>query len=85
MADNCPGPEGGNQFKQLFKTTRLRSFKVLKNRDKKPVFILTGSEVKSVLKRTKTIMKMSKIRAGKKAASVHADIFKIEYLTRRWW
>ena len=74
-----------NLDKQLFKTTRLRSFKVFKNRDKKPVFQLTGSEVKSVLKGTKTIMKMSKIRTGKKAASVHAGIFKIEYLTRRWW
>jgi len=71
--------------KQLFKTTRLLSFKVLKNKDKKRVFIMTGSEVKSVLKGTKTVMKMSKIRTGSAAASVRQDIFKTTYLTRRWW
>ncbi len=70
---------------QLFKTTRLLSFKALKNKDKKSVFIMTGSEVKSVLKGTKTIMKMSKIRTGSAAASIRPDIFKTTFLTRRWW
>ncbi|MCP4754967.1 MAG: outer membrane lipoprotein-sorting protein [Proteobacteria bacterium] len=70
---------------QLFKTTRLRSFKVVKNRDRKSVFMMTGSEVTNVMKGTKTVMKMSKIRTGKKAASVRPGIFKTEYLTRRWW
>lgn len=74
-----------NLDQQMFKTTQLNSFRKLKNRDQKTVFQVTGSEVKSVLKGTKTVMKMSNIRTGKKAASVHAGIFKTGYLTRRWW
>jgi len=70
---------------QLFKTTRLRSFKTLKNKDKKSVYTVTGSEVKNVIKGTKTIMKMSNIRTGAAAKSVRPDIFKTKYLTRRWW
>jgi hypothetical protein len=70
---------------QLFKTTRLLSFKVLKNKDKKSVFIMTSSEAKSVLKGTKTVMKMTNIKTGKAAKSVRKEIFKTSFLTRRWW
>ncbi|MCG8338778.1 MAG: outer membrane lipoprotein-sorting protein [Proteobacteria bacterium] len=70
---------------QLFKTNRLLSFKVFKNKDNKRVFMLTGTEVKSVIRGTKTIMKMTNIKTGKAAASVRSDIFKTSFLTRRWW
>lgn len=70
---------------QLFKTMRLISFTVVKNRDQKKVFMMTSSEVKSVLKGTKTVMKMSNIKTGKAAASVKPGIFATQYLTRRWW
>jgi hypothetical protein len=70
---------------QLYKTTRLLSFKVFKNKDKKSVFIMTGSEAKSVLKGTKTVMKMTNIKTGKAAKTVRKEIFKTSFLTRRWW
>lgn len=70
---------------QLFKTTQLLTFTVVKNRDQQKVFMMTGSEVRSVLKGTKTVMKMSNIKTGAAASSVKPEIFATEYLTRRWW
>lgn len=86
-------PKSGLTFKieqynmqgQLFKTIRLLTFKAFKNRDGQRVFISTGTEIKNVLRGTKTIMKMSKIKTGSAARSVRKDIFKTGYLTRRWW
>lgn len=86
-------PKSGLVFKteqydldgQLFKTTRLLAFKVLRNKDQKKVFMMTSSEVKSVLRGTKTIMKMSDVKTGSAAGSVKPGIFSIDYLTRRWW
>lgn len=70
---------------QLSKTSRLLSFAVKKNRDGKKVFMPTGMEMKNVLKGTKTVMEMQNIRTGKGANKIKPDIFKVEYLTRRWW
>jgi len=70
---------------QLHKKGRLLSFKVKKNRDGKKVFMPTGMEMKNVLKGTKTVMEMKNIKAGKKATKVKPSIFKVDYLTRRWW
>lgn len=70
---------------QLLKKGRLLSFKVKKNKDGKKVFMSTGMEMKNVLKGTKTIMEMKSIKTGKKAAKVKPSIFKVDYLTRRWW
>ncbi len=70
---------------QLLKKGRLLSFKVRKNRDGKKVFITTGMEMKNVLKGTRTVMQMKNIKTGKKAAKIKPGIFKVDYLTRRWW
>ena len=70
---------------QLYKTLALKSFKVSKNRDNKKVFTATGLEMKNVLKGTRTIMKISKLRTESKAKSVTPDIFSLQYLTRKWW
>lgn len=70
---------------QLFKTSRLISFTVKKNRDGKKVFMPTGMEMKNVLKGTKTILQVKNIKTGKKAAKIKPAIFKVDYLTRRWW
>ena len=70
---------------QLYKTMTLKSFKVSKNRDNVKVFMVTGMEMKNVLKGTKTIMKLSKLRTESKAKNVTPDIFSLQYLTRKWW
>ncbi len=70
---------------QLYKTAHLKSFSVKKNRDGKKVFIPTGMEMKNVIKGTKTVMEMKKIKTGKAAAKIKPDIFKTDYLTRKWW
>ena len=70
---------------QLSKTSRLRSFAVKKNRDGKKVYMPTGLEMKNVIKGTKTVMGMKNIKTGKKAAKIKPGIFKVDYLTRRWW
>jgi len=70
---------------QLIKTTQLKSFKVKKNRDGKKVFMPTGVVMKNVLRGTKTEMFMKHIKTGKKAKKIKPAIFKVNYLTRRWW
>ena len=70
---------------QLMKRARLLSFKVLKNRDNKKIFISTSLEMKNIIKGTKTIMKTKNLRVEKKAKSVKSGMFKVAYLTRRWW
>ncbi len=70
---------------QLSKTMRLLSFSVKKNRDGKKIFMPTGIEMKNALKGTKTVMKLKNIKTGKKAAKIKPSIFKVDYLTRRWW
>lgn len=86
-------PQSGLAFKtemynlagQLMKTGRLLAFTVKRNKDGKKVYMPTGMEMKNVLKGTKTIMEMENIRTGDQAANIKPDIFKVEYLTRRWW
>ncbi|MCP4757503.1 MAG: outer membrane lipoprotein-sorting protein [Proteobacteria bacterium] len=70
---------------QLAKKARMVSFSVKKNRDGKKIFMVTSLEMKNVLKGTKTVMKMKKIKVGKAAAKIKPAIFKVEYLTRKWW
>jgi outer membrane lipoprotein-sorting protein len=70
---------------QLSKTMRLVDFKVKKNRDGKKIFMPTYVEMKNVLKGTRTVMQMKNIKTGKKAAKIKPGIFKVDYLTRRWW
>lgn len=70
---------------QLAKKSRLLGFTVKKNRDGKKVYFPTGLEMQNVLKGTKTVMKMKNIKAESDAKKVNPGIFKIEYMTRRWW
>lgn len=70
---------------QLLKTSHLKSFKVKKNRDGKKVFMPTSMMMKNVLKGTRTVMIMKNIKTGKKASKIKPSIFKVDYLTRRWW
>ncbi|MFH2132735.1 MAG: outer membrane lipoprotein-sorting protein [bacterium] len=70
---------------QLIKTGELQSFTIRKNEDDKKVFIVTGMEMKTVLKGTRTIMEMKNIKTGQEAADIKPDIFSVDYLTRRWW
>lgn len=70
---------------QLSKKGRLLDFKVKKNRDGKKVFMTTSLEMKNVLKGTRTVMKMKDIKTGAKAKKVRPAIFKVDYLTRKWW
>jgi len=74
-----------NMQGQLEKTMTMLSFKRVKNRDGKPVFMVTGLEMKSQLKGTKTLMKMGKITVGKRASKVKEGIFSLGKFTRRWW
>lgn len=86
-------PETGLPFKienynmsgQLCKTATTKKFTVKKNRDGKKVYIPTELLVQNVIKGTKTVMQISKIKVEKKASSVKSEIFKTSYLTRRWW
>ncbi len=70
---------------QLSKKARLISFTIKKNRDGKKVFIPTSLEMKNMLKGTKTVMRMKNIKTEKKASKVKKSMFKVEYLTRKWW
>lgn len=86
-------PGSGMMFKadsynldgQHTKTMKMLSFKVLKNRDGKKVFMTTGMKMSSLLKGTKTIMEMKKIKVEKQVKKIKPSIFSLEYLTRRWW
>jgi len=86
-------PESGLPFQleiynlngQLAKSSRLLSFAIQKNRDGRNVFIPTGMEMKNVLKGTKTIMQMQNIQVESAVANIQPEIFKVEYLTRKWW
>jgi hypothetical protein len=42
-------------------------------------------KMSSLTKGTKTIMETKKIIVEKKAKKITAKIFKLDYLTRRWW
>ncbi len=70
---------------QLIKKMNLLSFSVKKNRDGKKVFMMTGMEMRSMLKGTKTIMKTQNVKVEKQAKKVKPDIYKTTYLTRKWW
>jgi len=70
---------------QLIKKGRLLDFKVKKNRDRKKVFMPSSLEMKNVLRGTRTVMKMKDIKTGSKAKKVRPGIFKVDYLTRKWW
>jgi len=70
---------------QLLKRGELLSFAVKKNRDDHKVFMPTGMEMRNLLKGTKTVMEMKNIRTGADAAGIEPSIFKVDYLTRRWW
>lgn len=77
--------ENYNMSGQLYKTAITKSFIIKRNKDKKKVYIPTEVLVKNVIKGTKTVMQVGKIKVEKKASSVKAGIFKTSYLTRRWW
>lgn len=70
---------------QHVKTMTMLSFKVLKNKDKKTVFMPTGMRMSSLTKGTKTIMQTKKVSVEKRAKKVNSKIFNLDYLTRRWW
>jgi Outer membrane lipoprotein-sorting protein len=70
---------------QLSKKMRLLSFTTKKNRDGKRVFMVTGMEMKSVLKGTKTVMNTKNIRVEKQTKKVSPSMFNVSYLTRKWW
>lgn len=77
--------ENYNMNGQLSKIATTKQFTIKKNKDKKKVYIPTKVLVNSVIKGTKTMMYVSKIKVEKKASSVDGKIFKTSYLTRRWW
>jgi len=70
---------------QLYKKMNLVSFTVKKNKDGKKVFMATGMKMSNLLKGTKTIMGMKKIKVEKQVKKIKPSIFSLEYLTRRWW
>ena len=70
---------------QLEKTSTLIGFNTFKNRDDKTVFMPAETEMRNLLKGTKTHMKFKNIRVEKDADSINPEFFKVEYLTRRWW
>ncbi len=70
---------------QLYKRATLLGFTIKKNRDDKKVFIPSSMEMKNVIKGTKTVMTMKNIKTEKTAGKVKPEIFKIDYLTRKWW
>jgi len=70
---------------QLYKIMLLKSFKVVKNRDGKKVFMVTGMEMKNILKGTRTEMSLLKLRTESKANKVSPAIFSLQYMTRKWW
>ncbi len=70
---------------QLAKRAYLRAFAIKKNKNGKKVFMVASLEIQNLLKGTKTIMQMKNIKVGKSARKVTPKIFKVEYLTRKWW
>jgi len=86
-------PKSGLPFKmeyynlsgQLAKTSKLLGFTVQKNVDKKKVYFPAALEMKNVLKGTKTIMRLKNMKVESAAKKVKPGIFKIEYMTRKWW
>lgn len=86
-------PKSGLMFKgelynmegQLFKKAKLLSFTVKKNRDGKKVFMSTGVQMANLLKGTKTEMRLKRIKVEGQVKKVKPSIFKLDYLTRRWW
>jgi len=70
---------------QLVKKMTLKSFKVVKNRDGKKVFIVTAMDMKNIQKGTRTEMNILKLRTETKANKVKPAIFSLQYLTRKWW
>jgi len=70
---------------QHIKTMEMLSFKVIKNRDGKKVFMPTGMKMSNLLRGTKTIMEMKKIKVEKQVKKIKPSIFSLDYLTRRWW
>ncbi len=70
---------------QLYKQATLLGFTIKENKDGKKVYIPTAMEMKNVIKGTKTIMSMKTIKTGNSADNINPGIFKIDYLTRKWW
>ncbi len=70
---------------QLYKKATLLGFTIKKNRDGKRVFIPTSMEMKNVIKGTKTVMSVKNIKTENAAGKIKPGIFKIDYLTRKWW
>ncbi len=70
---------------QLVKKMKLLAFTTKNNRDGKRVFMMTGAEMQSTLKGTKTIMQIGNIRVEKQVKKVKPAIFTTSYLTRKWW
>lgn len=70
---------------QLQKTMKMNSFTIKKNRDGKKVFLVTGMEMKNVLKGTKTIMETQNIKVEQQTKKITPAVFTTSYLTRKWW
>lgn len=70
---------------QLSKKMSLISFKVLKNKDSKKVFLPTGMQMENVIRGTKTQMQITRTKVENQAAKVKPGIFTLPYMTRRWW
>jgi len=70
---------------QLYKEMLLLSFKAVKNRDGKKVYMATGLQMRNLLTGTKTEMLVGKIQTGAQAKKVKPEIFSLQYLTRKWW
>ena len=70
---------------QLQKTMKMISFTIKKNRDGKRVFLVTGMEMKNVIKGTKTVMETQNIKVEKQTKKINPAIFSTSYLTRKWW
>lgn len=70
---------------QLNHRMNLLSFTIKKNKVGKKVFMITGMQMSNLLKGTKTIMEMKKLKVEKQVKKIKPSIFALEYLTRRWW
>ena len=70
---------------QLQKMMKMNSFTIKKNRDGKKVFLVTGMEMKNVLKGTKTMMETQNIKVEKHTRKITPAVFTTSYLTRKWW
>lgn len=70
---------------QLQKIMKMISFTIKKNRDGKKVFLVTGIEMKNVVKGTKTVMETQNIKVEKQTKKISPAVFTTSYLTRKWW